>query len=202
MKISPLDIKKQEFGKKLRGYRPDEVHSFLDMVADEMEGLLKKNLELDERARVLEEKLSNYTRIENVLQDTLLSTQKSAEETKSSAELKARNIIDQANVSAEKIMADAREELLKIQKEIEDLKNQKEVYVINFRSLLDTQRSLLDMIEKRSEEKRGYLRIKMKPDLSEEDLDKVVDDFKRQYESRISEDGQSTERFNRMEERD
>ena len=74
--------------------------------------------------------------------------------------------------------------------------------MINFRSLLDTQRSLLDMIEKRSEEKRGYLRIKMKPDLSEEDLDKVVDDFKRQYESRINEEGQSTERFNRMEERD
>ena len=201
MKISPLDIKKQEFGKKFSGYRPDEVHSFLDMVADEMEGLLKKNLEFEEKVRVLEEKLSNYTRIENVLQETLLSTQKSAEETKSAAEVKAKSIIGNAEVTAEKIMADTREELLKIQKEIEDLKNQKEVYVVNFRSLLDTQRSLLDMIEKRNSENRGYLRIKMKQDLSEEDLEKVVDDFKRQYDTKRGESENQT-RYNRLENTD
>ena len=42
MKLSPLDIKKQEFGKKFKGFSPDEVNSFLDMIADEMEDLLKK----------------------------------------------------------------------------------------------------------------------------------------------------------------
>lgn len=183
MKLSPLDIKKQEFGKKFRGYSPDEVSSFLDMVAGEMEDLLKKNLELEEKVKSLDEKLGNYTRIENVLQDTLLTTQKSAEETKSTAELKARTIIDEARVGAEKIMADAREDLLKVQREIEDLKNQKDGFVANFRSLLDTQKSLLEMVEKRYEEKKSFLRIKMKPDLSEEDLERVVDDFERQYKA-------------------
>ncbi len=202
MKITPLDIKKQEFGKKLNGYRPDEVNSFLDMVADEMEDLLKKNLEFEEKVKSLEEKLSNYTRIEDVLQDTLLTTQKSAEETKSSAELKAKNIIDEANISAKKIMAEGREELLKIQKEIEDLKNQKEIYLINFRSLLDTQRSLLEMVEKRNEEKRSYLRIKMKPDLSEEDLERVVDDFERQYDSKSSKDEDVGGELNRLKDQD
>jgi cell division initiation protein len=169
MKISPLDIKRQEFGKKFRGYSPDETHSFLNMVAVEMETLLKKNLELEEKTRSLEEKLSNYTRIENILQDTLLSTQKSAEETKSSAELRARTVIDEARVNAEKIMAGAREELLKVRKEIEELRIQKDSFVIGFKSLIDTQRSLLEMIEKRNEERRGALRIKMKPDLSDEE---------------------------------
>ncbi len=202
MKISPLDIKKQEFGKKFSGYRPDEVHSFLDMVADEMEDLLKKNLELEEKVKSLEEKLSNYTRIEDVLQDTLLTTQKSAEETKSSAELKAKNIIDEANIGADKIIADAREKLLKIQSEIEDLKNQKEIFVINFKSLLDTQRSLLEMVEKRNEEKRSYLRIKMKSDLSEEDLEQVVDDFERQYDSHNKKSEEGGEGLNRLKDRD
>ncbi|UCC79758.1 MAG: DivIVA domain-containing protein [Candidatus Zixiibacteriota bacterium] len=202
MKITPLDIKKQEFGKKLNGYRPDEVNSFLDMVADEMEDLLKKNLEFEEKVKSLEEKLSNYTRIEDVLQDTLLTTQKSAEETKSSAELKAKNIIDEANISANKIIAEGREELLKIQKEIEDLKNQKEIYLINFRSLLDTQRSLLEMVEKRNEEKRSYLRIKMKPDLSEEDLERVVNDFERQYDSKSKNSEDSGGELNRLKDQD
>ena len=183
MKLSPLDIKKQEFGKKFRGYSRDEVISFLDMVADEMQDLLKKNLELDTKVKSLEEKLANYTKIENVLQDTLLTTQKSAEETKSAAEIKAKNIIDGARVGAERIMGDAREELLKVQRDIEDLKNQKDSFVVNFKSLLAAQRSLLELVEKRELEKKGFLRIKMKPDLTEEDLERVVDDFERQYNS-------------------
>ena len=182
MKISPLDIKNQEFGKKFRGYSPDEIHSFLDMVAGEMETLLKKNLELEEKIKSLEGKLSNYTRIENILQDTLLNTQKSAEETKSSAELKARTILDEARVNAEKIMAEAREELLKVRKDIEELRNQKDGFIVSFKSLIETQRSLLEMVESRNEEKRGALKIRMKTDLTDEDLEKVVDDFERQYD--------------------
>jgi len=202
MKLSPLDIKKQEFGKKFRGYSRDEVISFLDMVADEMQDLLKKNLELDTRVKSLEDKLANYTKIENVLQDTLLTTQKSAEETKSSAELKAKNIINEARVGAERIMADAREELLKIQRDIEDLKNQKDSFVVNFKSLLATQRSLLELVEKRDLEKKGFLRIKMKPDLTEEDLERVVDDFERQYNSFEGNDQGKRGDFNGSENQD
>jgi cell division initiation protein len=202
MKLSPLDIKKQEFGKKLRGYSPDEVGSFLDMVAGEMEDLLKKNLELEEKVKSMEDKLGNYTKIENVLQDTLLTTQKSAEETKSSAELKAKTIIDEARVGAEKIMADAREELLKVQREIEDLKNQKDGFVASFRSLLDTQRSLLEMMEKRNQETKSFLRVKMKPDLSEEDLERVVDDFERQYNSQNNTNVGDEGNFNPQDDRE
>jgi cell division initiation protein len=202
MKLSPLDIKKQEFGKKLRGFSPDEVGSFLDMVAGEMEDLLKKNLELEEKVKSLEGKLGNYTKIENVLQDTLLTTQKSAEETKSSAELKAKIIIDEARVGAEKIMADAREELLKVQREIEDLKNQKDGFVASFRSLLDTQRSLLEMMEKRNQETKSFLRVKMKPDLSEEDLERVVDDFERQYNSQNNTNVGDEGNFNPQDDRE
>lgn len=202
MKLSPLDIKKQEFGKKFRGYSRDEVISFLDMVADEMQDLLKKNLELDTKVKALEEKLANYTKIENVLQDTLLTTQKSAEETKSSAEIKAKNIIDEARVGAERIMADAREELLNVQRDIEDLKNQKDSFVVNFKSLLATQRSLLELVEKRDLEKKGFLRIKMKPDLTEEDLQRVVDDFEKQYNSFEGNDQGTHGDFNSSENQD
>jgi cell division initiation protein len=202
MKLSPLDIKKQEFSKKFKGYSPDEVGSFLNMVAREMEDLLKKNLELEQKVKSLEGKLDNYTKIENVLQDTLLTTQKSAEETKSTAEIKAKTIIDEARVGAERITTDAREELLKVQREIEDLKNQKDKFVVNFKSLLDTQRSLLEMVEKRNREQKGFLRIKMKPDLSEEDLERVVDDFERQYESQNNEKTGDEGNFNEPDNQD
>ena len=32
MKLTPLDIRKKDFGRSLRGYDPEEVEAFLDMV--------------------------------------------------------------------------------------------------------------------------------------------------------------------------
>jgi len=49
VKLTPLDIKKQEFKRSLRGYDPVEVDAFLDMVADEFEAVIReKNHMADE----------------------------------------------------------------------------------------------------------------------------------------------------------
>lgn len=184
MKITPLEIKKQEFSKVFRGYSPDEVHSYLEMIAGELEGALKKNLELEGKLSSLEDKLTNYTRIENVLQDTLVTTQKSAEEVKAVAEQKARSITDQARVRAERILAEANERLLEIQREIADLKHQRRAFIVNFRSLLETQRALLENIDKRAGGKVDFSPVKMKTDLNDDELEKVVSEFEQELSRR------------------
>lgn len=180
MKITPLDIKKQEFGRKFRGYVPEEVQSYLDMLAGEFEDLLKKNLEYEEEISSLENKLANYTKLENVLQDTLVTTQKSAEDLKSAAEKKAGAIIDEARITAEKMLLDARADLLNIQREIEDLKHQRDSFIISFKSLLDTQQSMLEILEKKGKGKTEFETIKMRTDLSDADLERVVDEFQKE----------------------
>lgn len=180
MKITPLEIKKQEFGKAFRGYSPDEVHSYLEMVAEELEDALKKNLELEESLSSLKDKLTNYTRIETVLQDTLMTTQKSAEEIKAVAEQKAKSITDGARVRADRILVEANERLLVIRREIADLKHQREAFIVSFKSLLETQRALMENIDKEAKRERDYSPVKMKADLSEDQLEKVVNEFKEQ----------------------
>ncbi len=180
MKITPLEIKKQEFGKVFRGYSPDEVHSYLEMAAEELEDVLRKNLELEENLSSLKDKLTNYTRIENVLQDTLVTTQKSAEEVKAVAEEKAKSITAVARVRAERILAEANERLLEIQREIADLKHQRHSFIVNFKSLLETQRALLEDIDKRAGGKSDFSPVKMKADLNDDELEKVVSEFEEQ----------------------
>lgn len=180
MKITPLEIKKQEFGRAFRGYSPDEVHSYLEMVAEELEDALKKNLELEENLSSLKDKLTNYTRIETVLQDTLMTTQKSAEEIKAVAEQKAKSITDGARVRADRILVEANERLLEIQREIADLKHQRDAFIVSFKSLLETQRALMENIDKEAKGERDYSPAKMKADLSEDQLEKVVNEFKEQ----------------------
>ncbi len=188
MKITPLEIKRQEFGKGLRGYSTDEVRTYLEMVAEEFENLLKKNLELDERISSLETRLSDYTRIEGVLQDTLVTTQKSAEEFKTAAEKKAKAVIDDARVSADRILASAQERLLSIQREIADLRHQREAFIANFKSLIETQKTLLENLQNAGEAKSMYRPVKMKPEMSDEDLEKVVSEFERQLPERESQE--------------
>lgn len=180
MKITPLEIKKQEFGKAFRGYSSDEVHSYLEMIAEELENAFKENLELEEKLASLKEKLANYTRIETVLQDTLMTTQKSAEEIKTTAEQKAKVITDGARVRADRILADANERLLEIQREVADLKHQREAFIVSFKSLLETQRALLENIDRGANSKRDYFPVRMKADLSEDQLEKVVSEFEEQ----------------------
>lgn len=177
MRISPLEIKKQEFAKKFKGYDPEEVQSFLEMVSGEMEEALKRNLELEDKVKALEEKLAHYSRMENVMHETLLTTKKSAEEVKLNAEKMAESIIMEAKLKSNEVMAQAREKLIDIRRELSDLKNKKDSFLAGFRSLLETQKSLLDIIEKKTETDQNVASIKLKSDISDEDLDKVINDF-------------------------
>jgi len=180
VKITPLDIKKQEFEKKFRGYSPEEVHAYLDSVAAEFEEILKKNLELEEKLLSTEGKLNGYTKMESILQDTLVTTQKSSEDMKTAAEMKARGIIDEARVAAEKIISESRERVMQIRREIEDLKNQRESFIINLKSLLDTQRSMLELIQKSAEGKSDFNPVRMRSDLTDAELENVVNEFEKE----------------------
>jgi cell division initiation protein len=48
VKLTPLDIRRQEFKKVVRGVDPEEVSVFLDMVAGEYERVLRENKTLSE----------------------------------------------------------------------------------------------------------------------------------------------------------
>ncbi len=50
MKVSPLNIKKQEFTRAMRGYDKEEVEAYLDKLADEFELLQKENDSLKEKS--------------------------------------------------------------------------------------------------------------------------------------------------------
>lgn len=187
MRITPLDIKKQEFQTKLRGFDKEEVISFLEMVSEEMEQLVRENLELKEKIQRAQEKLTNYTKIESALQNTLVATQESAEQMKVAAEEKAGLIVREANSQAEKIVDDAYEKLSNFRREYISLKNQRAAFLVNFRSLLESQLKLLELMEKQAEEKPKVLTLKKKAEMTDSDVERVVDEFKRENE-RFDED--------------
>jgi cell division initiation protein len=179
MKMSPLDIKKQEFATKFRGYSQDEVHAFLEMAAEEYEQVLKRNLDLEQKVALLEDRLENYKRMEAVLQETLITTQRTAEETRANAEKRAQTIIAEAKIDAQRVAYGTNERLSRVRREIADLQAQRDSFRISLRSLLESQMSLLNLVEKKDEAQKEATPPQRKVDLTDEELEKIVSDFEK-----------------------
>jgi cell division initiation protein len=119
MRMTATDIRQQQFAVRLfRGFDPQEVDAFLEEMADDVEELSRENALLKEQLVVVEEKSRGVEGREKTLQETLVTTQKIAEEFKENARREAELVLREAHLRAEKSMQDAREEHAKLTAEV------------------------------------------------------------------------------------
>ncbi len=151
MKLTPLDIQQMVFKVRLRGYDPHEVQRFLEDVALTVEGLNRENQALKEKVAQAEDQLAGLKKAEATLTHTLISTQALAEELKHAAQRNAELIMKEAEVKANAMLHDAREELVSTQREILEIRKHRIVAIERLRSTL---RSFERMLEMEEEEDR------------------------------------------------
>lgn len=127
--LTPIDIQRQDFEVKLRGYNADEVDDFLDLVGKDYEKLYKENAELREQIKRQEKSLEQYKSMESTLQQSILLAQTAAEDIKKSAAQKADVIMNEAQNKSESLsrqldreLQEKRNELSKLQMEISGYK--------------------------------------------------------------------------------
>ena len=123
MRMTATDIRQQQFAVKLfRGFDPQEVDAFLEEVADDVEELTRENALLKEQLVTVEERSRAVEARDKTLQETLVTTQKIAEEFKENARRESELILREAHLRAEKFMQDAREEHAKLTSEVSGLR--------------------------------------------------------------------------------
>ncbi|MBN1543537.1 DivIVA domain-containing protein [candidate division KSB1 bacterium] len=143
MKLTPLDIRKQEFKRILRGLDPDEVEAFLGMVADEFEMLIREKNQLNDELIKLRTQLKDYQQVESTLRDTLVRAQNTVEESRANSRREAEIIIHEAELQAEHIIKEAKEELIEMRNDLHMLRMQKESFAKRLQHLLESQLELL-----------------------------------------------------------
>lgn len=138
MRLTPLDIRQQQFTVRLfRGLDAQEVDAFLEDVAEDYESVLKENGLLREQLSALEERSRGLVDREKALQDTLLATQRLAEEMKESARREAQLIMREAELRGDKFVEDLRAEEAHIRSEINELKRARRQVAEDLRATLD-----------------------------------------------------------------
>ncbi len=131
--LTPLDIQKQDFGVKMRGYNADEVDDFLDLVGADYEKLYRENKELKEKVILLNKSIEEYKNIETSLRNALLYAQNTAEDMKKSATQKAESIVHEAESRAR----DKSQELTYLKNEVETYKTKIKSFCNGMLEMLD-----------------------------------------------------------------
>lgn len=144
MKLTPLDIRRQEFKRVVRGIDPEEVSVFLDMVAGEFERILRESKTLGEERDELKRKVDELDSMKEAIQGAVVMARKSSDEAVSQAKKEAELRLKEAEVESERMLGDARHQLTALKKEMDDIRNQRSILVGRIKSLLDGQTKMLE----------------------------------------------------------
>lgn len=148
MRLSPLDISKQEFGRSLRGYDPAEVRAFLEKVADELADLAAEASRLSQQNLKVETQLESYKQMERSLRESLITAQKSLEEARESSKRERDLMLREAQFEAEQMVRNAERQVHDIREELRRLASQRDAYLKRLRFLLSSQQELVELLEK------------------------------------------------------
>lgn len=143
MRLSPLDIKKQDFKRVMRGVDPEEVQAFLNMVAAQWEELAGEQSRLEHKITELETKLQHYKEVEEALQEAVKTARESSRQTLEVAKRKAQSIVDAAAETAERIHNKVHGDQYELKRDIQALRSQRTEVIARLRNVLRTELEIL-----------------------------------------------------------
>ena len=150
MGIAPDVIKQKEFTTRFRGFDVQEVDTFLEEIALEVEKQEHEIQRLNEDYHRLELENQGYKKREASLKRVMLHSQKIVEQMKKNAEKSAEMIIARAEVAAEKILNKSHLRLSQLHGDINELKRQRMQIEVQIGSVLESHSKLLEMSQEDS----------------------------------------------------
>ena len=160
--LTPLDVrnKRGDFKKLMRGYDPQEVDVFLEIVAERLEALTRENIALRERTNTLQIQVTSQTDREQAVQAALVTAQELRAEIRAQAQREAETIIKEAETEARRMGAESEAEartklrgserqLDKLTDAVDPLDRQRTRFLREFRQLLHSELDVVSVEEGR-----------------------------------------------------
>lgn len=137
--LTPLDVRKKrgDFGKGLRGYDPQEVDTFLELVAERMEVLVQENVAFRGRVGELEETVVAQQGREQAIQDALVTAQELRQDVKKQARREANLLEREAQGKIDLMIGESEKLLSEHRAALQELERKRERFLKAFRSLLE-----------------------------------------------------------------
>lgn len=138
-RLTPLDVRRYDFGTALRGYDKVRVDQFRDQVADELERLSRQIADLETRANGFLEQLRAFRERDKALNEALVSAQQLRAEIREQAERESGLILREARAEGERALQDARAQVQALRSEAEQLEKARRTYLLQLRAMTERQ---------------------------------------------------------------
>lgn len=137
--LTPLDVRRTEFPRALRGYDTARVDEFREQVADELERLTRSNQELEQKARGFHDQLKSFRDRDKALNDALVHAQQLRSEIREQAERESQLTLREAAAEAERIVSQAHNDVQRMQDELAALERFQRNYLTQLRAFVERQ---------------------------------------------------------------
>jgi cell division initiation protein len=142
-----MDIQRQTFGSRWRGFDQEEVRAYLNLVAEELAALQREHDRLEQEVATLRMMVEEHRHREAILKNTLLTAQRVSEEIKENARKQSENVVREAELQADKLVELAQGRAHEVERGILELRAHRTAIRTDIRSLLTRLTHILDLQE-------------------------------------------------------
>ena len=145
MEVTAIDILHAQFKRSIRGYCVSQVDEFLRRVASTVEGYARETADLREQVDRLAVEVNRCREIETTMQNALILAQKTADELKANAHREADLILREAEQKSSQQLSEAQADLVALKAQISGLREDRDRFESELRSLIRNCSDWLDM---------------------------------------------------------
>ena len=147
MRITPVDVRRKEFGRAMRGYDANQVDDFLDEVADEFERVYSENSRMRDELDTMKGRLEQFEELEGTIREALVHAQQSAEDLRRTVSKEAELTVREAKARSHQILAETHARVERIQESYEAMRKAKQDFAGDFRHLLKSYLDVMDNMD-------------------------------------------------------
>ncbi len=170
------EIRQITFEKVVRGYRPEDVESFMEKIADEFEALAAEKQEIEGQLYILAERIEQYKTEEESIKATLINAQKLGESIIAESRQKAEAILKDANIRKNDILASAHEEFAMYEENLARIKREVSDFKINILSMYKEHIESLSKVPEIKREPANVVQEEVVEEAVEETVETVVEE--------------------------
>ena len=142
--ITPADIENKDFSRVKKGYSPEEVDDFLDLVILDMEKLIRENRQLKEELGKAHVQVDKHMSTETSVYETLEAAKSLMNDIAASAERRAEILLKNAELEANLITREAKESISRYTEEGNRIKERVETLRERYKKMLESELERLD----------------------------------------------------------
>ncbi|MBE6036744.1 MAG: DivIVA domain-containing protein [Clostridiales bacterium] len=144
--ITPKDIQSKEFTRGVRGYKEEEVDSYLDQITIDLEKILEENQRLKDQLQAVNKDLEHYRAQEGTVLETLEAAKALMSDISASAEKRAKILLQNAELDAQLMKREAQEAVERLTEESAALRQQYQQFRLRYKSMLEAELEKFDSL--------------------------------------------------------